>query len=171
MLLKETLKETNRLKSNCTANSSIYALLMRLRLLLLFRNGLMAIALNPAPKQHRNDSCEYAICEITNPQSYCGEHSGISILKQLFRGLHDQLLGVRMYVRLGMNSCTKASTILGSLICCKSERLRSPQRYLRSCLSFSLTSPTNCNSINQVNILHWGVRFRYLTCCPRRGNP
>ena len=33
------------------------------------RNGHVAIA----PKQHRNESCEYAICEITNPQSYCGD--------------------------------------------------------------------------------------------------
>ena len=33
--MKETLKETNRLKSNCSANSSIYALLMVPCLLLL----------------------------------------------------------------------------------------------------------------------------------------
>ena len=26
-----------------------------------------------APKQHRNELCEYAICEITNPQSYYGD--------------------------------------------------------------------------------------------------
>ena len=45
--MKETLKETNRLKSNCSANSSIYALLMRPCLLLLFRNGHVAIAPNP----------------------------------------------------------------------------------------------------------------------------
>ena len=47
MLLKETLKETNRLKSHCSANSSSYALLMRPRLLLLLRNGPVAIAPNP----------------------------------------------------------------------------------------------------------------------------
>ena len=74
MLLKETLKEMNRLKSNCSANSSIYALLKGHRLLLLIRNGHVAIAPNPCTKQHRNESCEYAICGITNPQSYCGDH-------------------------------------------------------------------------------------------------
>ena len=36
MILKETLKEMDRLKSNCSANSSIYALLMVHCLLLLF---------------------------------------------------------------------------------------------------------------------------------------
>ena len=75
MLLKETLKEMNRLKSNCSVNSSIYALLKGHRLLLLVRNGHVAIAPNPCTKQHRNESCEYAICEITNPQSYCGEEA------------------------------------------------------------------------------------------------
>ena len=85
MLLKETLKEINRLKSNYSVNSSIYTLLKGHRLLLLIRNGHVAIALNPctkhvaiAPnpctKQHRNESCEYAICELTNPQSYYGEN-------------------------------------------------------------------------------------------------
>ena len=35
MLLKESLKQINRLKSNCSANSSIYALLMVHRLFLI----------------------------------------------------------------------------------------------------------------------------------------
>ena len=48
--IKETLKETNRLKSNCSANNSIYTLLMRLYLLLLLRNGYIAIALNLYPE-------------------------------------------------------------------------------------------------------------------------
>ena len=55
IVMKETLKVTNRLESNCSANSSIYALLMRPCLLLLFRNGHVAIAPNPCtetiPKQ------------------------------------------------------------------------------------------------------------------------
>ena len=33
----------------------------------------MAIIPNLYTKQYRNESCEYAICEITNPQSYCGD--------------------------------------------------------------------------------------------------
>ena len=45
--MKETLKETNRLKSNRSANSSIYALLKGHSLLLLVRNGYVAIAPNP----------------------------------------------------------------------------------------------------------------------------
>ena len=88
MLLKETLKEINRLKSNCSTNSSIYTLLKGHRLLLLIRNGHMAITLNPytkhvaitpnpCTKQHRNESCEYAICELTNPQSYCGDQQAL----------------------------------------------------------------------------------------------
>ena len=56
MLLKETLKEMNRLKSNCSVNSSIYALLKGHRLLLLIRNGHVAIAPNPCTKQHRNNT-------------------------------------------------------------------------------------------------------------------
>ena len=46
MLLKETLKEINRLKSNCSVNSSIYILLKGYRLLLLIYNGYIAIILN-----------------------------------------------------------------------------------------------------------------------------
>ena len=49
MLLKETLKEMNRLKSNCSANSSIYALLMVHCLLLLHCYG-HACAPNPCSK-------------------------------------------------------------------------------------------------------------------------
>ena len=45
--MRETLKETNRLKRNCSANSSIYALLMGLCLLLLLRKGHVAFAPNP----------------------------------------------------------------------------------------------------------------------------
>ena len=41
MLMKETLKETNRLKSNCSANSSIYALLIVHCLLLLFAMAML----------------------------------------------------------------------------------------------------------------------------------
>ena len=44
------------------------------------------------PKQHRNESCEYAICELTNPQSYCGEHFEVRRgPNPLFTGREDEL--------------------------------------------------------------------------------
>ena len=46
ILLKETLKEINRLKSNYSINSNIYILLKGYRLLLLIRNSYIAIILN-----------------------------------------------------------------------------------------------------------------------------
>ena len=81
IVMKETLKETNRLKSNCSANSSIYALLMRPCLLLLLAMAMWPLHRIHAPKQHRNESCEHAICDITNPQSYCGDDSNSLFIK------------------------------------------------------------------------------------------
>ena len=63
MLLEETLREMNRLKSNCSAKRSIYALLMVHCLLLLFRYG-HACAPNPCtesmPRIHASDPCMIA---------------------------------------------------------------------------------------------------------------
>ena len=57
-----TLKEMNRLTSNCSANSSIYTLFLGHCFL---------------PYGHvASWPCDYAIYEITNPQSYCGEDGG-----------------------------------------------------------------------------------------------
>ena len=64
----------NRLKSNCSANSSVNTLLVVHCLSLLFRNG-HARAPNPCSQSmhETTESSEYAISEITNPQSYCGD--------------------------------------------------------------------------------------------------
>ena len=56
IVIKETLKETNRLKSKCSVNSSIYILLKGHGLLLLIRKGHMTIASNLYTKQHRNNT-------------------------------------------------------------------------------------------------------------------
>ena len=86
MLLKETLKEINQLKSNYSANSSIYTLLKGHRLLLLVRNdygyshghGHAWAPIHATPETlihatHETTETEYAIYELINPQSYCGE--------------------------------------------------------------------------------------------------
>ena len=56
IIMKETLKETNRLKSKCSINSSIYALLKGYGLLLLIRKRYMTITPNLCTKQHRNNT-------------------------------------------------------------------------------------------------------------------
>ena len=56
IVMKETLKETNRLKSKCSVNSSIYTLLKGHGLLLLIRKGHITITPNPYTKQHRNNT-------------------------------------------------------------------------------------------------------------------
>ena len=86
--MKETLKETNRLKSKCSAKSSIYALLMVPYLLLLLAIAMWPLAMAIQPlyrihisKQYRNELCEYAICEITNPQSYYSDQYFVAIFE------------------------------------------------------------------------------------------
>ena len=79
-LLKEIIKEMNRLKSNCSANSSVYTLFLVRRLLLLlslpFAKSMHAlIELRNAP------ICEMSNCRIPrylnslNPRSYCGDQN------------------------------------------------------------------------------------------------
>ena len=67
MLLKETLKEMNRLKSNCSANRSIYALLMVHCLLLLLCYG-HACAPNPCSKS-RHATTEMSVANMRYPRS------------------------------------------------------------------------------------------------------
>ena len=74
ILLNETLKETNRPKSNCSANGGISALLMVHHLLLLLATAMPNLCIIPPNRELRNKLFhEYAIYEIANPQSYCGE--------------------------------------------------------------------------------------------------
>ena len=59
MLLKETLKEMNRLKSNCSARRSIYALLMTLLLLFLFAMAMFVHRI------HAPNPCSQSMHETT----------------------------------------------------------------------------------------------------------
>ena len=81
VLLKEILKEINRLKSNCSVNSSIYILfLVHCLLLLLFlqcgesMHAIAVFAKWAIITDLRNEQLPNpAISELTNPQSYSGE--------------------------------------------------------------------------------------------------
>ena len=64
MPLKETLKEMSRLKSNCSANSSIFALLTV---------HYYGYTCAPNPCMEPLES-EHAMSEIPKPQSYRGEY-------------------------------------------------------------------------------------------------
>ena len=72
--MKETLQETNRLKSNCSAKSSIYDSSWDPLSSFSFAMAMWPLHRIHAPRKHRIESCEHAICEIINLQSYCGDH-------------------------------------------------------------------------------------------------
>ena len=98
IVMKETLKETNRLKSKCSVNSSIYALLKGHGLLLLIRKGYMAITPNSCTKQHRNNTetshanMRYAksltpsptVAIIYKEGGYRGRRGGIIIIYEFY---------------------------------------------------------------------------------------
>lgn len=89
--MKETLKETNRLKSNCSARKQY----------LCTPHGTLspaslfhAYALNETTETTPKRVMRYAISEITNPQSYCGEDRGFFFVQD---DSHLKVLGELHY--------------------------------------------------------------------------
>ena len=91
MTLKETLKEMKRLKSNCSAKSSIYVLLMVRCLSLLFRHG-NACAPNPCTElmpetTGTNDAIMRYTKSLTPSPTVARNHHGSLLLLDLFSSI------------------------------------------------------------------------------------